>query len=89
LSRVFYLNMGVFALATIVLAMAELKTQKTKKSVSAFLKGVEKARQADCKTIVKMTSIATGTKPAMWSDSIIGFGDDRLVYASGRELDWF
>lgn len=81
--------MGVFALATIVLTMAKLKTQKTKGSVSEFLKGVDKARQADCKTIVKMMSKATNSKPAMWGESIIGFGEDHLVYASGRELDWF
>ena len=31
----------------------------------------------------------TGAKPAMWGESIIGFGDEHLIYASGRELDWF
>ena len=25
----------------------------------------------------------------MWGSAIIGFGDRRLVYESGRELDWF
>jgi hypothetical protein len=25
----------------------------------------------------------------MWGHSIIGFGQNRLVYDSGRELDWF
>ena len=25
----------------------------------------------------------------MWGESIIGFGDTHLKYASGRELDWF
>ena len=32
---------------------------------------------------------ATGAKPAMWGESIIGFGDEHLIYASWRELDWF
>ncbi|GAC1426297.1 MAG: hypothetical protein NVSMB67_29030 [Flavisolibacter sp.] len=25
----------------------------------------------------------------MWGSSIIGFGDNHLIYESGRELDWF
>ena len=81
--------MGIIALCTICPVMAELKTQKTKKSVLTFIKGVDKARQDDCKAIIKMMSKATGAKPAMWGESIVGFGDDHLIYASGRELDWF
>jgi len=69
--------------------MAVLKTQKTKKSVPAFIKSIEKARQSDCNKIIEMMSKATGSKPAMWGESIIGFGEERLKYESGRELDWF
>ena len=69
--------------------MAENKTQKTKNSVPAFIKIVDTGRQSDCKAIVKMMRQATGSKPAMWGESIIGFGDEHLIYASGRELDWF
>ncbi len=69
--------------------MAVNKTQKTKNSVSAFIKRVEKDRQLDCKTIIAMMTKATKSKPAMWGESIIGFGDTHLKYASGRELDWF
>ncbi|HIN84262.1 MAG TPA: DUF1801 domain-containing protein [Phycisphaerales bacterium] len=69
--------------------MAENKTQKTKNSVPAFIKIVDAGRQSDCKAIVKMMRQATGSKPAMWGESIIGFGDEHLIYASGRELDWF
>jgi hypothetical protein len=72
-----------------VAAMAQNKTKKTKNSVAAFIKTVEKGRQADCRAIVKMMREATGSKPAMWGTSIIGFGDEHLKYASGRELDWF
>ena len=46
-------------------------------------------RRKDCLTIVKMMQKATGEKPRMWGPSIIGFGDRRLKYDSGRELDWF
>jgi hypothetical protein len=31
----------------------------------------------------------TGSKPKMWGESIVGFGDYRYKYASGREGDWF
>ena len=69
--------------------MAVNKTQKTTSSVPAFIKTVDADRQGDCKAIVKMMRDATGAKPAMWGESIIGFGDEHLIYASGRELDWF
>ena len=36
-----------------------------------------------------MMSKVTNSKPAMWGESIVGFGDTHLKYASGRELDWF
>jgi len=32
---------------------------------------------------------ATKAKGKMWGTAIIGFGDRRLKYESGRELDWF
>lgn len=32
---------------------------------------------------------ATKSKAKMWGTSIIGFGNRRLKYESGRELDWF
>ncbi len=39
--------------------------------------------------VIKMMREVTGSKPAMWGESLIGFGDVHLKYASGRELDWF
>jgi len=32
---------------------------------------------------------ATKAKAKLWGTAIIGFGDKRLKYESGRELDWF
>ena len=69
--------------------MAVNKTQKTKNSVSAFIKRVEKERQSDCNEIIAMMTEVTNAMPAMWGESIIGFGDTHFKYASGRELDWF
>lgn len=70
------------------MAKAMLKTKKTTDSVASFIKTVDPSRQADCKTIVKMMKKSTGSKPAMWGTSIIGFGEAPIKYASGRELDW-
>jgi uncharacterized protein DUF1801 len=70
--------------------MAELKTKKTKASVPTFLAGLEDARaRKDCKTLVGLMQAATGAKAKMWGSSIVGFGDYRYTYASGREGDWF
>jgi hypothetical protein len=69
--------------------MAELKTQKTKASVSAFLNAIEdEQRRADCKAVAKLMQDVTGEKPVMWGPSIVGFGTYHYVYASGREGDW-
>ena len=70
--------------------MAELKTKATNASVSDFLNAVEdEERRKDCKTVTKLMQKATGAKPKMWGPSIVGFGDHRYKYTSGRELDWF
>lgn len=70
--------------------MAELKTQKTGASVTDFINGIaDDARRKDCRTVLKLMRDATGARPRMWGSSIVGFGDWRYKYASGREGDWF
>ena len=70
--------------------MSQNKTQKTKASVAQFLNAVEdKQQRADSKALDKMMKAVVGRKGAMWGESIVGFGDIELKYASGRELDWF
>jgi hypothetical protein len=71
--------------------MAELKTKKTKASVSQFLAGLDDAqKRKDCKTLVGLMQAATGAKAKMWGTSIVGFGDYRYRSpATGREGDWF
>jgi hypothetical protein len=70
--------------------MAELKTRPTDVSVADFLAAIEDdERRQDCLTVEKLMRKATGAKPRMWGPSIVGFGDFRYRYASGRELDWF
>lgn len=68
--------------------MAEIKTKPTTASVSKFLDNAAGERRKDCDQIVKMMTKATGSKPVMWGDAIIGFGTYRLKYPDGREIDW-
>lgn len=70
--------------------MAELKTKATEASVDKFLTSVKdpKKRQ-DCLTVLSLMRQVTKAEPKMWGSSIVGFGDYRYVYESGRELDWF
>jgi hypothetical protein len=66
-----------------------LKTTKNEKSVEAFLNSVENpTRRADSLEVLKLIQEATGMEPAMWGDSIVGFGTYRYKYASGREGEW-
>jgi hypothetical protein len=70
--------------------MAELKTQKTTASVSSFLNAIpDDIRRKECRTVAKLMKDATGARPRMWGSTIVGFGDMRCKYASGREVDWF
>jgi hypothetical protein len=69
---------------------AELKTKKTSASVSAFLDSVgDESVRKDCRTLVQMMKKATKAQPKMWGPSIVGFGDYRYKYETGREGDWF
>jgi hypothetical protein len=70
--------------------MAELKTRPTQASVSAFIAGIEdEKRRKDCRAVLALMRSASGERPRMWGDSIVGFGQTHLHYASGREVDWF
>ena len=71
------------------MAKSVLKSAKTKASVTSFVNKQSPQQKKDSKTLIKMMREVTGSKPAMWGESIIGFGDVHLKYASGRELDWF
>lgn len=70
--------------------MAENKTKPTAKSVPEFLEQIEDPKKkADCMSIAMLMEKLSGSKPKMWGDSIVGFGDYHYKYASGREGDWF
>ncbi len=70
--------------------MPELKTKKTDLSVDAFIKKIpETQKQKDSFAIIDLMEKATQAKAKMWGPAIIGFGEKRLIYENGRELDWF
>jgi len=70
--------------------VADLKTKKSQKSVERFLGGVENTtRREDARKVLALMQEVTGEEPAMWGDSIVGFGKYRYKYESGREGEWF
>jgi len=70
--------------------MAEIKTQKNTASVEDFINSVDhEGKRKDAFEILEMMKTITKEKPKMWGTSLIGFGDVRYKYASGREGDWF
>ncbi len=69
--------------------MAELKTQPNDASVEAFLNAIpDERKRADAFAVLELMKQATGEEPVMWGDAIVGFGEYRYRYASGREGDW-
>ncbi len=71
------------------MAKAELKTKETISNVEDFINKIEdEQKREDSREIAALMEKATGEKPKMWGDAIIGFGNRQLKYESGRELDW-
>ena len=72
------------------MAKNELKTRANDASVKDFIRRVEPpAKRRDCENLLAMMRKTTKSKPRMWGDSIIGFGQYHYKYKSGREGDWF
>jgi Domain of unknown function (DU1801) len=68
--------------------MAENKTKPTALSVPEFLDACpDEARRKDAKTLASLMRKVTGTQPAMWGPSIVGFDRYHYKYESGREGD--
>lgn len=70
--------------------MAELKTKETDESVEEFLNGLsDQGRREDCFKVLALMRDTVKAPPKMWGGSIVGFGNYRYKYESGREGDWF
>lgn len=70
---------------------AIIKTQPTTVNVEDFINNIKDPQQCnDSFTLLELMKKATGEKPVLWSNSIIGFGIKRYKSpATGREVDWF
>ncbi len=68
--------------------MAEPKTQLTSASVEKFIAAQPEPRRSECRIVADMMRKAVKADPHMWGSSIIGFGTQSYVYASGRTGDW-
>ncbi|MEM6858165.1 MAG: DUF1801 domain-containing protein [Pseudomonadota bacterium] len=67
--------------------MAEAKTVPTGSEVADFIAEVEpKAKREDAKVLLEIFERVTGEAAKMWPGSIIGFGEYRTTYASGRKV---
>jgi hypothetical protein len=70
--------------------MEELKTQRTRTSVDAYISEIaDDARREDCVALLDLMKRATGVDPEVWSSGLIGFGTYHYKSPSGREGDWF
>lgn len=70
--------------------MSDLKTRPTASSVDAFIDAVDDERKrTDCRVVADLMAEITGAEGVMWGPSIVGFGNYRYRYASGREGDFF
>ena len=70
--------------------MAEPKTRVNDADVEAFLNGIEdEKKRKDSFAVLELMKKITKAEPKMWGASIVGFGDYRYKYQSGREGDWF
>jgi hypothetical protein len=69
--------------------MAEAKTTITDVSVEAFLATVEPAaKREEALVLDALFRRVTGATPRMWGPSMIGYGEYRTTYASGRDVHW-
>ena len=69
--------------------MTELKTRPTDDDVDEFLGAIaDEHRRSDALRLRELLARVTGAPAVMWGSAIVGFGQRRLRYDSGRELDW-
>ncbi|ANU07677.1 DUF1801 domain-containing protein [Paraurantiacibacter namhicola] len=69
--------------------MAEPKTIPTGKSVDQFFDSVEPERKREeAKVLDALFRKVTGEEPRLWGPSIIGYGEYRTTYESGRQVHW-
>ena len=69
--------------------MAELKTKPSQASVASLLAPLDPDKRRDAEQVDALMRELTGAEGQLWGSNIVGYGSCHMVYASGRELDWF
>ncbi len=64
-------------------------TTATKGDVDAFLAALAAPARTEATKLRALFEAAVGAPAKMWGKAIVGFGERKLVYESGREVDWF
>ncbi len=69
--------------------MSEAKTQITDVDPADFIAAVEPAaKREDAEVLDALFRRVTGEEPQMWGPGIIGYGEYRTTYDSGRKVHW-
>ena len=69
--------------------MSAPKTTITDVSPEAFIAAVEPpARREEARVLDALFRRVTGHAPKMWGPTMIGYGEYRTTYASGRDVHW-
>jgi len=69
--------------------MTEPKTQITEQDPADFIATVEpEAKREEARVLDALFRKVTGEQPRMWGPTIIGYGEYRTTYASGRDVHW-
>ncbi|MGQ7829390.1 DUF1801 domain-containing protein [Altererythrobacter sp. Z27] len=69
--------------------MAEPKIQITLQDPADFITSVNpEAKREEARVIDALFRKVTGEQPRMWGPTIIGYGEYRTTYASGRDVHW-
>ena len=69
--------------------MAENKTIPTGHKVDDFIASVEPERKREeARALDALFRAVTGEEPRMWGPTIVGYGEYRTTYESGRDVHW-
>jgi hypothetical protein len=68
--------------------MGDGKTVISDVAVETFLESVDPSKAADARVIDALFRKVTGQPPKMWGPNIIGYGEYRTTYDTGRDVHW-
>lgn len=69
--------------------LADNKSKPTDGDALAYLDTLAEPQRSDSLAISKMMEKASGEKPKLWGNGLIGFGYVIITSPSGRTVEWF